>query len=179
MTTSVALFRGINVGGKNALAMKDLRDILQRLGCEDVRTFIQSGNAVFRRPETTPRLEERIREAIFSSHGFEPAVLLTTAEHLERAVRANPFPEAESDPSKLHLFFLADVPTEPFSDAIEDIRADSERFAVIGAVAYLHAPDGIARSKLAARVERMLGVAATARNWRSVTRILEMARMGG
>ena len=179
MTTSIALFRGINVGGKNILPMHDLRGLLQDLGCEDVRTYIQSGNAVFRHSESTSRIEERIRKAILTSHGFEPAVLLLTADRLEKAVRSNPFPEGESDPSKLHLFFLAGAPKSPDSDAIDSIRADSERFSVIGGVAYLHAPDGIARSKLAARVERVVGVAATARNWRSVTKILEMARKVG
>ncbi len=180
MVTTIALFRGINVGGKNILPMKDLRAGLESLGCEDVRTYIQSGNAVFRNSETAaPGLAERIRTAIHSSYGFEPAVLLVTADHLEEAMRSNPFPEGEADPSKLHLFFLGATPKEPDLDAIEGLRTESERFALVGEVAYLHAPDGIARSKLAARAERLLGVPATGRNWRSVTKILEMARQDG
>ncbi len=107
MTAYIALFRGINVGGRNILPMKELRAELENLGCEDVKTYIQSGNAVFRHSEgTSPRLAESIRTAIDASHGFEPAVLLVTADHLEAAVRSNPFPGREDDPSKLLLFFL-------------------------------------------------------------------------
>lgn len=177
MTTFVALFRGINVGGKNILPMKKLRDLLRGLGCAEVKTSIQSGNAVFRHSEISPpRLAERISAAVHSCCGFEPAVQLMTADRLEKAVRSNPFPDATSDPSKLHLFFLAAVPEEPDLEAVDEIKAAGERFALIGDVAYLHAPDGIARSRLAARVERLLGEAATARNWRSVARILDLAR---
>jgi uncharacterized protein (DUF1697 family) len=174
MTTSIALFRGINVGGRNTLPMADLRDLLQDLGCENVRTFIQSGNAVFRHSGSGSRLAGRIREAILSKYGFEPAVLILTTDHVERAVQSNPFPDAVSDPSKLLLFFLFEAPEHPDLEAIEEIRSDGERFALVGSVAYLHAPDGIARSKLAARVGRALGVEVTARNWRTVTKILEM-----
>jgi len=180
MTTFVALFRGINVGGKNVLPMKGLRELLQGLGCEDVKTYIQSGNAVFRHSEISPaRLAEGVMAAVHSSYGFKPVVQLMTADRLMKAVRSNPFPEETSDPSKLHVFFLAAVPENPDLEAIEAVRADSERFALIGDAAFLHAPEGIARSKLAARAERLLGEAATARNWRSVSKILDIARQQG
>lgn len=180
MATYVALFRGINVGGKNILPMKDLRALLGTLGCEDVKTYIQSGNAVFRHRETdTASLARLIREAIASSHGFDPAVLLLTGDNLVEAAQSNPFPEGESDPSKLHLFFLGAAPENPDLGAIQALRTDDERFALVGEVAYLLAPAGIARSKVAARAERLLGVAATARNWRSVTKILELAQPDG
>jgi uncharacterized protein (DUF1697 family) len=172
----IALFRGINVGGKNILPMKELASILKGLECEDVRTYIQSGNAVFRHARSTaPDLAARIGAAVQASRGFEPAVLLVTAETLERAVRSNPFPEGEADPSKFIVFFLAAVPSSPDLDAIESVRIAGERFALVGDVAYLYAPDGIAGSKVASRAERALGVAATARNWRSVNNLLKMA----
>jgi uncharacterized protein (DUF1697 family) len=175
--TFIALFRGINVGGKNILPMKELVGILKGLECEDVRTYIQSGNAVFRHAgNSASDLAARIGAAVRENRGFEPAVLLVTAETLERAVRSNPFLEGAADPSKLAVFFLAAVPPKPDLDAVESMRIASERFALVGDVAYLYAPDGLARSKLAARAERALGVAATARNWRSVNKILEMAR---
>ena len=176
MNTYIALFRGINVGGRNILPMKELIAHLQDLECENIRTYIQSGNAVFRHRENSPqRLSGRIRAAIRVTHGFEPDVLLLTEDGLERAVRSNPFPEAELEPSKLHLFFLATVPDDPDIESLEKVRAESERFVLEGDVAYLHAPDGIGRSKLAARLEKALGVAGTGRNWRSVCKILEMA----
>ncbi len=176
MNTYIALFRGINVGGSNILPMKELVALLQSLGCENVRTYIQSGNAVFRHAEhSPPRLSASIRAALRDSHGFAPDVLILTADRLERAVASNPFPDAETEPSKLHLFFLAAVPDNPDIDSLQKMRAGSERFVLKGDVAYLHAPDGIGRSRLAARLEKALGVSGTGRNWRSVCKILEMA----
>jgi uncharacterized protein (DUF1697 family) len=176
MNTYIALFRGINVGGSNILPMKLLIVMLKSLGCQNVTTYIQSGNAVFRHEENNaPLLTGKIAAAVNESHGFEPHVILLTADNLKKVMASNPFPDAETDPSKLHLFFLASVPETPDLDVIESIRAKSERFVLKGDIAYLHAPDGIGRSKLAARMERALGVAGTGRNWRSVCRILEMA----
>ena len=177
MCTYVALFRGINVGGRNILPMRDLRAVLEDLGCEEVRTYIQSGNAVCRHADgRASRLAERIRAAIESSHGFGPEVLLLTADELERAMNANPFPEGTAEPSTLHLFFLSAVPADPNLGALEEARAASERFEVDGDVAYLHAPDGIGRSKLAVRLESALGVTGTGRNWRTLCKIMELAR---
>jgi uncharacterized protein (DUF1697 family) len=157
--------------------MKELVSVLETLGCEDVRTYIQSGNAVFRHADRDPsRLAEKIRAAIGASHGFEPAVLLLSAGRLERAIDANPFPEAETDPSKLHLFFLVGAPDNPDFDALDAAKASSERYMLDGDILYLHAPAGLGRSKFAAGVERALGVAATGRNWRTVGKVLEMAR---
>jgi uncharacterized protein (DUF1697 family) len=176
MNTYIALFRGINVGGRNILPMALLIPLLEGLGCQNVSTYIQSGNAVFRHEENNlQRLSGEIRAAIRARHEIDPDVLLLTVVRLERAMRSNPFPDAETEPSKLHLFFLASVPEHPDLDVIESIRATSERFAVKGDVAYLHAPDGIGRSRLAARLEKALGVSGTGRNWRSVCKILDMA----
>jgi uncharacterized protein (DUF1697 family) len=97
-------------------------------------------------------------------------------DELERAMASNPYAEAESEPKSLHLYFLASEPQDPDLKTLESIRVDSERFALQGKVFYLHAPDGIGRSRLAARVEKALGVPATARNWRSVSKIVAMAK---
>jgi uncharacterized protein (DUF1697 family) len=177
MKTYIALLRGINVGGRNTLPMNELVARLEEVGCDEVRTYIQSGNAVFRHAtQDAPRLAERISTAIRASHGFGPDVLLLTADQLERAVASNPFADAEAEPSRLHLFFLAGSAPSPDTAAIERLRADNERFVLESDVAYLHAPDGIGRSRLAAGLEKALGVAATGRNWRSVNKILDMAR---
>jgi len=177
MKTYIALFRGINVGGRNTLPMKELVARLEDLGCDGVRTYIQSGNAVFRHAaQDAPQLAERISTAIRTNHGFKPDVLLLTADDLERAVASNPFPDAESEPSRLHLFFLAGSAASPDPAVIDRLRNDNERFVLKSDVAYLHAPDGIGRSRLAAGLEKALRVAATGRNWRSVNKILEMAR---
>ena len=157
--------------------MRELVAVLETLGCEDVRTYIQSGNAVFRHPDRDPsQLAEKTRAAIGVSHGFEPAVLLLSARRLERAIDANPFPDAEADPSKLHLFFLVRVPDDPNLDALDAAKAPRERYVLDEDIVYLHAPEGVGRSKFAAGLERALGVSATGRNWRTVGRVLGMAR---
>ena len=175
MKPYVALFRGINFGGKNMLAMEDLVATLENARARDVATYIQSGNAVFRSEETAASLlSDRIRAAIEESHGFEPRVLVLGSEEMERAVRSNPFPEAESEPKTLHVYFLAASPERPDLDALEGINGDREHFVLGEGVFYLHAPDGIGRSKLAANAEKLLGVPATARNWRTVRKVMEM-----
>jgi uncharacterized protein (DUF1697 family) len=180
MTTYIALFRGINVGGKNRLPMKDLVAALEDLGCQDVVTYIQSGNAVFQNEEQDAALlSEKIGAAIKERHSFKPRVLLLASEEMERAMRYNPFPEAESEPKALHLYFLAAPPERPDLDALEGIEGDRERFVLGDGVLYLHTPDGIGRSKLAANIEKLLGVPVTARNWRTVRKVMEMAQQHG
>lgn len=176
MDTCIALFRGINVGGNNMVPMKELRSIIEREGCGDVRTYIQSGNAVFGTAvKDRAALESCLTAAIAKRYGFEPRVLILTVKELERAAAANPFPAASNDPGRLHLFFLAERPNHPDLKRIAALATGSERFALKGQVFYLHTPDGFGTSKLATRVEQLLGVKATARNWRTVTTLLEMA----
>lgn len=176
MKTYVALFRGINVGGNNVLPMKELVAVLESIGARNVRTYIQSGNAVFQSEETDASLlSGRIRGAIRKNFGFEPQVLVMEAEELAKALGSNPFPEAESEPKTLHLYFLASVPGKPDLDALESLKGEREHYVLQDSVFYLHAPDGIGRSKLAANAEKLLGVPATARNWRTASRILGMA----
>jgi uncharacterized protein (DUF1697 family) len=175
--TWVALFRGINVGGNNKLPMKELVATLESIGCQDVTTYIQSGNAVFRSEETdASMLSDRITAAVKESQGFEPRALVLESEAVERAVRSNPFHEAESEPKSLHVYFLATSPGHPDLEALEEIRGDREQFVLDGDVLYLHAPDGVGRSRLAANAEKLLGVSATARNWRTVSKLLAMVR---
>ena len=180
MKTYIAFFRGINVGGNNILPMKELVTLLENLGSQNVKTYIQSGNAVFQNEEEDASLlSNRIRAAIKKSHGFEPQVLLLEPEEIERAVGSNPFPEAESEPKTLHAHFLASMPKNPDLDVLDRIKGDRERFVLEDGVFYLHAPDGIGRSKLAANAEELLGVAMTGRNWRTVCKIMAMAKQRG
>jgi uncharacterized protein (DUF1697 family) len=180
MKTYVALFRGLNVGGNNILPMKELVALLENIGLQSVRTYIQSGNAVFQsEKKNASLLSNKIRTAIKKSHGFEPQVLLLELEEIERAVGSNPFPEAESEPKTLHVHFLALMPKHPDFDVLEGIKSDRERFALKDGVFYLHAPDGIGRSKLAANAEGLLGVSMTSRNWRTVCKVMTMAKQCG
>jgi uncharacterized protein (DUF1697 family) len=175
MNTYIALFRGINLLGVNRLPMTELKIILERNGCCDVRTYIQSGNAILKSPIKDRRLlAKQLTAAVLKSHGFQPRVIVLTAGELEKAIAANPFPQGERNPTTLHLFFLDPLPKEPNLKAIEAIKVKTEAFALKGAVFYLYTPDGFGTSKLAKSAERFLGVDATARNWRTVTTLLGM-----
>jgi len=173
----IALFRGINVGGSGRLPMKELVALLEELGAKNVRTYTQSGNAVFESAEKDQaKLSGKIAAEVIKRHGFEPHVLVMGAEALEEAIANNPFPEAVDDPSKLHLGFLASVPKNPNMEKLESLRTGSARFRLIGSVYYLHAPAGVGRSKLAANAEKLLGVPMTDRNWRTVSRLQDMSK---
>lgn len=175
MKTVIALLRGINVGGKNPLPMKQLASLLEDLGCQDVRTYIQSGNVVFRtKAKSTSRLSGMISSAIEKHHGFKPHVLLLEASDIGRAISGNPFPTAESEPKTVHVGFLASAPEKPDLEKLDNLSKKTERFALKGTLFYLHAPDGIGRSKLAASAEKLIGVSMTARNWRTVCKINDM-----
>ena len=176
MTTWIAFFRGINVGGRNILPMKELQALLSELGCVDVVTYIQSGNVIFRHKEgQATSLSQTISQAVLNRFHFAPYVLLMTAKYLKSALAANPFPAAIENPKTLHLLFLSAIPTEVDIDGLEKLKSTSENFKLIEQVFYLHAPDGIGRSKLAARAEKLLGVPTTGRNWRTAQKILELA----
>jgi uncharacterized protein (DUF1697 family) len=177
MTQYIALLRGINVGGNNQLPMKDLKTLLEKIGCADVRTYIQSGNVVLRCPSPSAgTLAQRLTAAISKHHGFEPRVVVVTRSELEKAAAANPFPQADAHPQTLHLFFLSDAPAKPNLQSLDALKAKTEAFVLKGKVFYLHTPDGFGKSKLAASAEKLLGVAATARNWRTVQTLLEMSK---
>ena len=176
MRVFVALFRGINVGGHNKLPMADLRRHLVALGCNEVQTVVQSGNAVFESGQrSTTALESAIAEAIHEAHGFRPAVLVLDAGEFVARLEATPVPDAVDDPKTLPPFSAAEKPREPDLDKIESARSPTERCTLIGDVLYLHAPDGIARSKLAAGAERWLGVPVTARNWNTLEKLRGLA----
>lgn len=176
METGIALFRGVNVGGHNKLPMKELKTFLQPIGLEDVRTYIQSGNLVFRHQAWNKEaLSTSIQECVSEHFGFRPQVMLLTLDEWQQAIENNPFPEANATPAALHYYFLESLPGEVDLSVLEKIKKENESFTLRETVFYLHAPDGIGRSKLAERVEKTLGVAVTARNARTVTKLLEMA----
>jgi uncharacterized protein (DUF1697 family) len=173
MRNYIAFFRGVNVGG-NRVSMKELVALLESLGCRSVKTYIQSGNAIFESQVDAVPLSAAINAEIRIRYGFEPEVLLLEPEDVSRAIHNNPFPEAESDPKSLHLGFLASAPEQADWKALESLRKESEQYRLIGNVFYLLAPEGVGRSRLAANAERALGVPMTDRNWRTVCALMEM-----
>jgi uncharacterized protein (DUF1697 family) len=176
MKTYIALLRGINLAGNNLLPMKELKRVLEKNGCVDVLTYIQSGNVLFNSPiSDSARLEKHLSACISRSHGFAPRVLVLTPSGLETAAAGNPFAQAETNPQSVHLFFLSQAPKKPALESLDSLKTPTEAFALKGRTFYLYTPDGFGTSKLAKRAERLLGVDATARNWRTVTTLLKMA----
>ena len=175
MAMYIALFRGINLAGRHMLPMKDLKLLIEKTGCLDVQTYIQSGNVVFRSAADPAKLSAQLTAAVSRRYGFAPRVVVRTLAQLEKAAAGNPFPEACEHPTTLHLFFLAETAKNADLESLNAIRT-SERFALKGTTFYLHTPAGFGNSKLGQRVERALGVEATARNWRTVSSLIELAR---
>lgn len=177
MDTYIALLRGINVGGRNTLLMVELVGVLESLGLSSIKTYIQSGNVVFQSKNINcVELSQSICAAIEKHCGFVIQVLILDVNEFEKAIASNPFPEAKAEPNTLHFFFLSSLPAKPNLKVLESIKKDSEQFRLIGKVFYLYTPEGVGRSKLAMKVEKALGVAVTARNWRTVSKIMEMVK---
>lgn len=161
------------MGGHNILPMKELVAMLAQIGCEKVRTYIQSGNAIFLTREGDRReIARKITQNISARYGFAPKVLLLTPAELQRAVADNPFKEGEG--KTVHFFFLDLPPADPDLDRLAALRSKSEQYELRGTIFYLFTPEGVGRSKLAAKVEQCLGVPVTGRNWNTVRKLLAM-----
>ena len=173
----IALLRGINVGGKNRLPMKDLAAMFVDAGCDDVRTYIQSGNVVFRADVTLAAdIPSRIGASILDRFGHEIPVVTRRARDLEAIVEANPFLQAGAETDRLHVVFLADAPDTEHLEALDPDRSPPDEFAVRGREIYLHCPNGLARSKLTnAWFDSRLSTVSTMRNWKTVRKLLELA----
>ncbi len=170
MPTQVALLRGVNVGGRNAVPMAALRDCFTALGHTDVETYIQSGNVVFTsRAKVMPR---SLEQAIERQFGFPVPVVVRTPAQLTAVLDANPFPGA--DPSKLHVGFLVRRPTPSEVAGVDAARYLPEELTVVGTEIYFLLPNGMGNAKLPPYVGRRLGIATTARNWSTVTKLLEL-----
>jgi uncharacterized protein (DUF1697 family) len=174
MKTYIALFRGINVGGKSMLLMHDLVMLFKNAGVEKIKTYINSGNVVFtNKKDMTSRFLAGIRSKIKAKYGFEPDIQVLELKDLEEAISGNPFPESNTE--SLHVGYLASPPEKPDLIKLESLKKDSERFRLSGRIFYLYAPEGVGRSKLASNCEKILGVSMTDRNWRTVCKIRDLA----
>jgi uncharacterized protein (DUF1697 family) len=187
MATHVALLRGINVGGKNKVAMADLREVVAGLGHADVSTYIQSGNVLFsaKDDDADPAaLAAALAKAITAALGVSAPVVVLSSGELAAVLAANPFP-AEPDPRRVHAVLLSGAPGADATAKIDEALARStakgarDELAIVGRTLYLHTPDGFGNSELAAAVLRIVtspraGVTGTARNWATMTKLLDL-----
>lgn len=174
----VAFLRAINVSGKNMLPMPALVAMFEAEGATNVRTYIQSGNVVFTPPpQGVAGLADRIAARIRADHGYEVPVVLRSRAELADAMRRNPYPDqAAADPTKVHVVFLAAAPAADRVGRLDPDRSPPDVFRLDGRELYVHYRDGAGRTKLTIDwIERGLGVKGTARNWRTVGKMLELA----
>ena len=177
MKTLVAMIRGINVTGRNMVPMEGLRTMVLACGCVEPRTYIQSGNVVFRTEATGAACAASIAQALEKRLGKQNAVIVRTPAELRAVIRDNPFlRERGIDTARLSVSFLSSKPASQRLQALSEIQSGRDRFAAHGKEVYLHTPDGFGISKLASAHERVLQVATTVRNWRTVLRLEEMTR---
>jgi uncharacterized protein (DUF1697 family) len=176
--TYVALLRGINVGGKNKLPMRDLVEIFESAKCQTVRTYIQSGNVIFQVPAAIlVQLPELIISRIREEFGFTSPVILRSAKQLEQICLLNPFVRPDREDEGLHVMFLAHAPSGAQIAGLDPMRSPGDEFAVRGSEIYLRLPKGVAASKLTNNYfDSKLATISTARNWQTVMKLAELTR---
>jgi uncharacterized protein (DUF1697 family) len=174
----IAMLRGINVTGHNPVRMSRLRELFSRLGLEPARTYIQSGNVVFKAAKRSAAdLSKAIEREILREFGFAIAVFCRTAAEMADVIQRHPLAKVKGvDLTRLHVSFLAEVPNEAAVQKLAGLAAGDEQLRCDGRELYLYCPDGYGNSKLAnTNVERVLKVAATTRNWKTVNTLYEMS----
>jgi uncharacterized protein (DUF1697 family) len=165
----VALLRGVNLGARNKVPMAELRALLEDAGYGDVRTYIASGNVLLDGPAARKRLGSDLERLVLDAFDVTTAVILRKPQELAAAVKAHPF----DDPSVTHVAFLAKRPVKAAAARLQELDSD---VVLAGAELYLRLPRGVQGSRLSnARIESLLGVPATLRNWRTVVALAELA----
>ncbi|QNI32334.1 DUF1697 domain-containing protein [Alloacidobacterium dinghuense] len=178
MTVVISMLRGVNLGGQKIIKMEALRALYESLKFEDVATFIQSGNVVFRTKERDLRkIAKRIGDGIEKGFGFRPEVVLRTAEEMRGVVVRNPFAgRQEIEPSKLLVWFLGSAPDDVARKKVFTVKIEQEELRLEARELYIYFPDGQGKSKLSLpAVDRALKVLGTGRNWNTVRKLMEMA----
>jgi uncharacterized protein (DUF1697 family) len=176
MTVLVGLLRAVNVGGRNTMKMEELRRLCSSLGFEDVAVYVQSGNVVFRTRLAAPDAAKALEDGIEKQFGFHSDVLVRTAGEMKDVVTSNPLDMDGPDASKLIVVFLTSEIGSEARARLEGIPASAgEQVKALGREVYVYYPEGMGRSKVSAAIDKVLRVKGTARNWRTVTRLLQMA----
>jgi uncharacterized protein (DUF1697 family) len=178
MTTYIAVLRAINLGSHNKIAMSDLRAMLEKVGCEEPKTVVLSGNVVFKSAIGSAAKVEQQLEAASTKHlGVTTDYFVRTSSEWQAMIAANPFPAAaRTDPGHLVMMCLRDAPSPAQVKALQAAIKGPEMVKAKGKQAYFVYPDGIGRSKLTIKViEKALGTTGTARNWNTVLKLGELA----
>jgi uncharacterized protein (DUF1697 family) len=174
-TVFIVLFRGINVGGNKVAKMETLRLVLAKAGFGNVATYIQSGNVVLTSDKSAEDVTATVEKVFAETFGFSSRVTIRTSGAWRRLIADNPFPQGADDPKRLHAVVFDGVPPPDAAARLQEKATATERFVMSEDVLYLFTPDGFGTSKLAESLDRVLKVPLTARNWRTVLTLMEMA----
>ncbi|MGA9876124.1 MAG: DUF1697 domain-containing protein [Solirubrobacteraceae bacterium] len=176
MSIKIAFLRGINVGSHNRIPMAELRDLLADIGYGGARTLLQSGNVVVSTEAQPAELASELEREIAGRFNVQTPVVGRTREELAAVVALNPLRELAGDPKRYQVSFLSAEPAPEAVHAIAAIDIEPESFVHVGREIYAWHPEGIHTSPLAKLLtDKRLGVTATARNWSTVTKLLELA----
>jgi uncharacterized protein (DUF1697 family) len=176
-STYVALLRGINLGGHKIVKMEQLRQAFADLGFEDVKSYIQSGNVVFKAPlRPCESLAKQIEEKVQQQFGFPVLVVVKTADEIGEVIKNNPLLKEEGiDPSKLHVTFLSCAPEKSAFKTLDALAAAPDQFRCSSQAIYIHCPNGYHETKLGNNLlGKMLKVGTTTRNWKTVNQLYAM-----
>ena len=175
MARHAVLLRGINLGSRNRISMPELREALSDAGFEDVRTYVQSGNAVVSSTAKPPTVASACEKLIAERFGLEVPVLVRSRTELANIVKRNPLAEVATNPKRYQVTFLSDKLDPEVVCALRDTAVEPEQVFVHGREVYAWHPDTIARSRLWSRLAgKSLGVKATSRNWATVEALLAL-----
>lgn len=173
----IALLRGINVSGRNKIPMSELRSLCADLGWKNVQSYIQSGNLVFQANAAAVKLETALEQAIQRQFGLSIPIVVRAAAGWSGYVKDNPFPkESQSEPNHVMLALSKAAPKADAAEMLQERAVNGERIVQIGDALWVHYAAGVADSKLSpALFDRRVGSPVTARNWRTVLKLQEMA----
>jgi uncharacterized protein (DUF1697 family) len=179
MKTYIALLRGINVSRQKKIRMADLKTHLEELGWEDIRTYIQSGNLVFKSADNNPvKIAQKIKQKLLEKYGFEVPILVLEPKELMHIIKNNPFtrdPETVED--RLYVTFLFNTPRTDLVRNLQKSKQSNEHFVFDDNIIFLYYPDGYGRAVMNNNAfEKGLKVAATTRNWKTVNKLYEMTK---
>jgi uncharacterized protein (DUF1697 family) len=177
MPIYVAMLRGINVGGNKKIKMDKLRSSFEALGLEQVKTYIQSGNVVFKTAKVSPvALSRKLEERILGDFGFSVSVISRTVDEIQNTIANNPFLNQPGiDLEKLHVAFLSEAPTPAALKKLAELTLAPDRSRSLGKEVYFYFPNGVSGSSLWKHpLDRVLSVEATMRNWKTVNALHQM-----
>jgi uncharacterized protein (DUF1697 family) len=176
MARHIVLLRGINLASRNRIAMPRLREALEEAGFDDVQTYVQSGNVVLTSSGSAADVARKVERQISQSFGLDIDVVVRTRSQLARVVERNPLAKVAKNPKRYQVSFLSAKPSAAVMRKLEEAAAETERVVLMGREIYAWHPEGIGRSRLWTLLAgRGLGVTATARNWTTVAKLLELA----